>query len=333
MATPGAPAFVTLPASTGTIRALARQPTLGAGGGSSSALMAVGSDKAGLIIAKPSTNNTICRIPTQAPVWSVAWSTSNDQQLLLGLDKGRVAQVDLRMSGSRALLFMTGTPGSSGSGMSQAAAAPAAAPPPLQPWHSLLTLPPDWQQQHAAAAAAAAAEGACMPEVLMACPGERGNKPCGRVAVCFVEDRAQGHAAVLLRMLVTGRPSLSHRLSCVNPLTRCALLRPCVPVLLQRASTAGALRSHTTSSPCYPAAGMGASVRASRWQATAPLSRPPSGNPWATAAYSQHTGSAAWQWTTRAQGQQQRGLRQGAVVVSGALLLRAGSSCCPARCS
>lgn len=123
-----------------------------------------------------------CRIPTQAPVWSVAWSRSHDQQLLLGLDKGRVAMVDLRMTGSRALVFRSGQPittTSSSSTMGPAGAmgwpaaagraAGAAPPPPSQPWHSLLMLPDSWKQQHAAAAAAG--EGCMAPDALLACPG------------------------------------------------------------------------------------------------------------------------------------------------------------------
>lgn len=120
------------------------------------------------------------RVPTQAPVWSVTWSSSNEQQLLLGLDKGRLALVDLRMTGSRALLFMSGTPASSGGskpvGSSvpwTAAAAPAdgaagAGAAPVQPWHSLLALPQGWQQQHAAGVA----EECVAPEALLASTGE-----------------------------------------------------------------------------------------------------------------------------------------------------------------
>jgi hypothetical protein len=58
MLAPGSPAYVMLPAGTGAVRCLARQP-LAAGSSSGSGLMAVATDKAGLIIAKPSTNNII----------------------------------------------------------------------------------------------------------------------------------------------------------------------------------------------------------------------------------------------------------------------------------
>lgn len=127
-------------------------------------------------------------VPTQAPVWSVAWSHRHEQQLILGLDKGRLAVVDLRMTGSRALLLMTAAANSSSAGRGSCgagsgvtwlpAAAPAtvaaaamgarAQPPPLQPWHSLVALPRDWQQQHAADVG----EDWATPEALLACTGE-----------------------------------------------------------------------------------------------------------------------------------------------------------------
>jgi hypothetical protein len=78
----------------------------------------------------------------------------------LGVDKGRLALVDLRMTGDRALLYMSPLPA--------AAAAPGAAPGPSQPWHSLLMLPQDWQQQHAAGIADA---DAATPEALLASAG------------------------------------------------------------------------------------------------------------------------------------------------------------------
>lgn len=48
-------------------------------------------------------------LPGGAPVWSAAWSPSCDQQLLLGLDQGRLALFDLRMTGRphRGLLALT----------------------------------------------------------------------------------------------------------------------------------------------------------------------------------------------------------------------------------
>jgi hypothetical protein len=117
-----------------------------------------------------------CRIPTQAPVWSVAWSRSNQQQLLLGLDKGRLAMVDLRMTGSRALLLVTGTHSSSSSSWPPGATAAAAAAaggaaggaPPSQPWHSLVMLEEGWGQSMGYLEQQ---EEAVMPEALMACPG------------------------------------------------------------------------------------------------------------------------------------------------------------------
>lgn len=120
-------------------------------------------------------------------MWSVAWSRSNQQQLLLGLDKGRLAMVDLRMTGSRALLLVTGTPSSSNSGWPPGTAAAAAAvgagaggAPPSQPWHSLVMLEEGWgqgmgyleQQQ----------EERVMPEALMACPGREYGTGIG---VCY----------------------------------------------------------------------------------------------------------------------------------------------------
>ena len=121
-----------------------------------------------------------CRIPTQAPVWSVAWSRSNQQQLLLGLDKGRLAMVDLRMTGSRALLLVTGTPSSSSSSSWPPSAAPTTAAaaaatagaaggaPPSQPWHSLVMLEEGWGQSMGYLEQQ---EERVMPEALMACPG------------------------------------------------------------------------------------------------------------------------------------------------------------------
>lgn len=106
----------------------------------------------------------LCSIPTQAPIWSVAWSQSNDQQLLLGLDRGRVALVDLRMTSDRALVFMTGRPTNSSSNIGAAAAGL------CQPWHSLVMLPEGWQQQHAGASTV---EGSVAPEALLACAGAR----------------------------------------------------------------------------------------------------------------------------------------------------------------
>lgn len=58
MMAPGSPEHLTLHPSSGTVRCLARQLLQG-GGSSSNALMAVGTDRGGLVIAKPSTNNTV----------------------------------------------------------------------------------------------------------------------------------------------------------------------------------------------------------------------------------------------------------------------------------
>lgn len=117
-------------------------------------------------------------VPTQAPVWSVTWSSRHEQQLLLGLDKGRVAMVDLRMTGPRALVYMS-----------------AGGLPPYQPWHTVISLPPDCRQsveqqggvqgeEQSGAAAGAAREAeqqqGVLPEALLACPGEVDRRRGGR---------------------------------------------------------------------------------------------------------------------------------------------------------
>lgn len=66
-----------------------------------------------------------CSIPVSGPVWSVAWSPQHPQQLLLGLDKGRIAVADFRKSSREALLFISNAKSSCR---------------PMQPLHSLIPL-------------------------------------------------------------------------------------------------------------------------------------------------------------------------------------------------
>ena len=104
---PGAPKWIALPGATA-VRALAPQP---GGAGSSRGLVAVGTQGAGLLLASAESDAVVHRaaLPGGAAVWSAAWSRACDQQLLLGLDHGRLALVDLRMTGRephRGLLLM-----------------------------------------------------------------------------------------------------------------------------------------------------------------------------------------------------------------------------------
>ncbi len=91
---PGAPTFIPLPGAT-TVRAVCPQRQAG------SRLVAVGTQGAGLLVVSTDSNAVVHRLalPAGAAVWSAAWSRRCDQQLLLGLDQGRVALVDLRATG------------------------------------------------------------------------------------------------------------------------------------------------------------------------------------------------------------------------------------------
>jgi hypothetical protein len=154
----------------GAVRCLAAQPHTSA----ADAYLAVATAKAGLLIAKPSTGNLVHMIPAPAgvSVWSAAWSSSNAQQLLLGLDRGRMALVDLRMSlGSSKLISLTS---GSQQGLGGGAAAAGSSSRPNQPLHTVAALPQGWWQQHAAASDDRTL---VEPEALVACAGEF---VCGR---------------------------------------------------------------------------------------------------------------------------------------------------------
>lgn len=87
--------------------------------------------------------------------------------MLVGLDRGRVALADLRMSGDRAVLLVGGG-GASGA---------AAGAQPSQPLHSLVVLPPQLLQELWQDATGMADEDgdSCqpglLPEALVACTG------------------------------------------------------------------------------------------------------------------------------------------------------------------
>ncbi|GBF94385.1 hypothetical protein Rsub_07199 [Raphidocelis subcapitata] len=89
---PDAPVYIPLPGAT-TVRAVCPQP--------GSKLVAVGTAGAGLLLASTESDTIVhsLALPGGAAVWSAAWSAACDQQLLLGLDHGRLALVDLRMTG------------------------------------------------------------------------------------------------------------------------------------------------------------------------------------------------------------------------------------------
>lgn len=109
-------------------------------------------------------NNTVQSVPVPGPVWSVAWSPRHEHQLLMGLDKGRLAVADLRKSGTEMLLYI-----SSGSSSSSADGAR-----PQQPLHSLIVLH-SWQldallQAQQGGGAGSKWQGA-RPEAIVACAG------------------------------------------------------------------------------------------------------------------------------------------------------------------
>ncbi|KAF6256445.1 hypothetical protein COO60DRAFT_105705 [Scenedesmus sp. NREL 46B-D3] len=104
-----------------------------------------------------------CSVPVPGPVWSVAWSPLYEHQLLMGLDKGRLAVADLRKSGRDTLLYVSGS--SSGEGVGT-----------QQPLHSLTALH-SWQldgllQARQGGAASSKWQDA-RPEAIVACAGEQ----------------------------------------------------------------------------------------------------------------------------------------------------------------
>lgn len=112
-----------------------------------------------------------CSIPVSAPVWSVAWSPLNSQQLLLGLDKGRIAVADIRKSSSQALLLTSNASNSCR---------------PMQPLHSLLTLQPGQLGQLSNSSGDGPSwEAGAAPEAVVACAGmarEFESRGCNGVA-------------------------------------------------------------------------------------------------------------------------------------------------------
>ncbi|KAI8467153.1 MAG: hypothetical protein J3K34DRAFT_523977 [Monoraphidium minutum] len=110
---PGSSSYVPLPGA-GRVCAVAPQPAAGGGGGGGG-LVAVGTQGAGLLVVSPSSGAVVHRVPPPAVgcVWSAAWSAACDQQLLLGLDRGRLALVDLRMTRSdhKGLVALAAAPG------------------------------------------------------------------------------------------------------------------------------------------------------------------------------------------------------------------------------
>lgn len=100
--------------------------------------------------------HVLCRsIPVAGQVWSVAWSPQNSQQLLLGLDKGRIAVADLRKSSTEALLLTSSATGSSR---------------PMAPLHSMLALQPSQLAQLSNSSGMQWDAGAA-PEAIVACAG------------------------------------------------------------------------------------------------------------------------------------------------------------------
>ncbi|WIA30890.1 hypothetical protein OEZ86_000943 [Tetradesmus obliquus] len=161
---PASPSYIQLPAAAGTVRGLASQQEAGLGSSYGSQLMAVATERAGLQLVSMASNNTVQSVPVPGPVWSVAWSLQHEHQLLMGLDKGRLAVADLRRSGTEMLLYI-----SSGSSSSSADGAR-----PQQPLHSLIVLH-SWQldallQAQQGGGAGSKWQGA-RPEAIVACAG------------------------------------------------------------------------------------------------------------------------------------------------------------------
>jgi hypothetical protein len=97
-------------------------------------------------------------------VWSVAWSPQYEHQLLLGLDKGRLAVADLRKSGNDMLLYLSG-----GSSSSEGVRA-------QQPLHSMVPLH-SWQLDSLLQVQQGGNAGSkwqhARPEAIVACTGEQ----------------------------------------------------------------------------------------------------------------------------------------------------------------
>lgn len=100
-----------------------------------------------------------CSIPVSGPVWSVSWSPHNSHQLLLGLDKGRIAVADIRKSSSQALMLTSNASSSCR---------------PFQPLHSVIPLAPCQVQQLCSSGGGAAVwDNGSAPEAVVACAGEQ----------------------------------------------------------------------------------------------------------------------------------------------------------------
>lgn len=108
-----------------------------------------------------------CSVPVQSPVWSVAWSTQYEHQLLLGLDRGRLAVADIRKP-SGEMLVSCSSSGSSSSGGARV----------FQPLHRLIPLQ-DWQldlalrAQQDGSSSSSRNWTADKPEVIVACTGKQ----------------------------------------------------------------------------------------------------------------------------------------------------------------